>query len=363
MDQSSKLGFREFPDEEGSPMIKNQLKPTKPKAKVGGPKPPTSQKGLDVVPDANDWELSGTEKSMQATKKKSRKQKDEEKQHKDLNINKYAGLTMYPYINKVYGPEFKGTDEASAYSCYLSCCGSACRTACCVCSACKCGPIVEVPQGNIGLVLEFGRFIQKLGPGLHTYNPCTQEMILCDLRIQTLQIPTQDLITKDNISLKIDCFVLFKILVPELASFTLDNYRSFISYTTMGTMKTIIAEKTLTEILAFEDEIEDLIKEIIDIQADKFGIDIVTLETKKIEVNRRMVSAMAKVAIAEKEMEGKLLSAKGDFESARIFREAADELSKNPLSLQLHYFETLREIASENCSVTIMPGELIDILM
>ena len=359
MDQSSNLGLREFGDEEGSPMVPTTG--SKPKLKAGNSASPlpSSKKELEPTPEGNDWELSNGEPA----KKKSRKQKEKEKQQKDLNINKYAGMTIYPMINKIYGPEFKDTDEASAYSCYLSCCGTVCQGICCLCAACRCGPILEIPQGNVGLVLEFGRFIQKLGPGLHTYNSCTQEIILVDSRIQTLAIPTQDLITKDNISIKIDCFVLFKILIPELASFALDNYRSFISYTTMGTMKTIIAEKTLTEILAQEDEIEDLIKDIIDTQADKYGIDIVTLETKKIEVNRKMVSAMAKVAIAEKEMEGKLLNAKGDFESARIFREAADELSKNSLSLQLHYFETLREIAAENCSVTIMPGELIDILM
>src|SRR3990167_905457 len=365
MDHSSKLGLKEFGYDEGTPIARpdNQHQQPRVRPNTNTSRQPASKNELDSVPDGNDWELSAPGHSNLAAKKKSRKQKEADKQKKDLNINKFAGLTMYPGLNKVYGPEFTGTDEASAYSCYLSCCGAFCQGLCCVCASCRCGPILEIPQGNIGLVLEFGRFIKKIGPGLHTYNSCTQEIILCDVRIQTLAIPTQDLITKDNISIKIDCFVLFKILIPELASFALDNYRSFISYTTMGTMKTIIAEKTLTEILAQEDEIEDMIKDIIDIQADKYGIDIVTLETKKIEVNRKMVSAMAKVAIAEKEIEGKLLNAKGDFESARIFREAADELSKNSLSLQLHYFETLREISHENCSVTIMPGELIDLLM
>ena len=183
------------------------------------------------------------------------------------------------------------------------------------------------------------------------------------MRIQSLPIPKQDLNTKDNISITIDCFVLFKIMIPELATFKLGDYKRFISYTTMGTMKTIIAEKTLSELLAQEDEIERTIKDIIDDQADDFGIDIQTVETRKIEVAQSMISAMATVALSEKEAEAKIVSAKGNFESARIFREAADELSKNPLSLQLHYFETLKEIAEEKTSITFMPGELIDLFM
>lgn len=298
--------------------------------------------------------------------KKKRKEKVEEHKQKDLNVNKYRGLTMYPKLNEIYGEEYTGADEADCYSGYLSCCGQVSRGICFLCATCRCGPLVEISQGQVGIVLEFGKFVRKVGPGLHSYNSCTEEIVTVDMRMQSLGIPTQDLITKDNICVKIDCFVLFKILIPEMACFRVADYRKFISYTTMGTMKTIIAEKTLTDLLAHEDEIEAQIREIIDDQCDDFGIHVDCIETKKIQVAPNMVSAMATIALSEKEMEAKIINAKGDYESSRIFREAADELSKNPLSLQLHYFETLKNICENThpqSTITLMPDVLIDTFM
>ena len=311
------------------------------------------------------YATTGQHSAEEVKAKRTKKEKKEEHKQKDLNVNKYYGLTMYPKINEIYGEEYKG-DEADMYSGYLNCCGVLSKALCFAFAACRCGPLVEIQQGHIGLVMEFGKFVRKVGPGLHSYNNCTEEILLVDMRTQSLAIPTQDLITKDNISIRVDCFVLFKILIPEMASFKVTDYKRFISYTTMGTMKTIIAEKTLTDLLAHEDEIEDTIREIIDEQCDDFGIHVICIETKKIEVAKTMVSAMATIALSEKEMEAKIINAKGDFESSRIFREAADELSKNPLSLQLHYFETLKELADDKASkttITLMPDVLIDTFM
>lgn len=310
---------------------------------------------------------SKQELPSQDTQKKSRKQMKEDKKAADdkldLYITKYRGLDMFPKLNDIYGPEYTGADEASNYSAYLRCCGQVPRAVCCLCAVCQCGPLIEIKQGFIGIVLEFGKFNRKLGPGLHSFNSCTEAVTLVDMRIQSLPIPPQDLITKDNISVKIDCFVLFKVLIAEMAVFKMSDYHLFIRYVTMGTMKSIISAKTLSELLAQENEIEMAIKAIIDDQADDYGIQIHTIEMRKIEVMPSMVMEMAKIALAEKETEGKVVAAKGNYESARIFREAADELSKNPLSLQLHYFETLKEIASENTTITMMPGDLIDLFM
>lgn len=283
---------------------------------------------------------------------------------KNTNKSQYFGLNMYPKINEPYGLDYQGTDEASCYSGYLSCCGSCARGICFTCACCGCGPIMQIEQGQIGLATAFGRFVRKLGPGLHTYNPCTENIVTVDIRTQTLSIPPQDLITKDNITVKVHCFVVCKVVVPELAIFRLENYGNFISYTTMGTIKTIVAGKTLTELLSKEDEIEAEITEIIDKQTDPFGIDVFSIEMRKIEISSALVSALATIALSEKQMESKVIAAKGNFLSAQVFREAADELSKNPLSLQLHYFETLRELGTEkHTSITLMPDKLIDLFM
>lgn len=296
-------------------------------------------------------------------KKKDRHQKAKELKDKDLNLHKYSGLTKYPKINDIYGGEYSGEDAAYCYSCYLSCCGKIPQALCFFCAPCRCGPLIEIPQGYIGIVMEFGKFVRKVGPGLHSFNSCTEEIKKVDIRTQSHRIPPQDLITRDNIALKIDCFVLFKVAIPEMAVFKLDNYNQYITYETMGTMKTVIAEKTLTEVLANQEEIEDTIRDKIDHDADKYGLHIQAMEIKKIELHSNMVTAMATIALTEKEMEAKIMNAKGDFESARIFREAADELSKNPVSLQLHYFETLKEISTEKSKMTLMPAPLIDFLM
>lgn len=324
-------------------------------------------RGDDVVPD-EEVNTHGTVNpqivNKRAFKKANKEKKLEKAKLNNVNNAQYFGLTMYPKINEPYGLDYKGTDEASLYSGYLSCCGGISRHGCIVCAFCGCGPVVEIHQGFIGLVQAFGRFIRKIGPGLHTYNSCTEQILSVDMRSQTLNIVPQDLITRDNITITVDCYVVYKIIVPELAIYRLENYSEFINYTTMGTIKTIVAGKTLTELLSQEDEIEAEITQIIDKQTDPFGIDVFSIEIQRIRISDALVSALATIALSEKEMEAKIINAKGNFDSARVFREAADELSKNPLSLQLHYFETLKQISSEkNSQITLMPSVLIDAFM
>lgn len=379
LDRSSKMSLKKFNEEhdefeserlrDSSPNNlkvspgKEETKPKKKPQKSGSSQENSVGKSPRVINNTSNVEQHNSEQFKKHTRKQQKQNKNDADLQKDLYIMKYRGLDMFPKLNDLYGQDYKTNHEASMYASYIRCCGEISRTMCCVCAPCSCGPLVQVRQGYVGIVLEFGKFIRKVGPGLHTYNSCSEQIVLVDMRIQNLQIPSQDLITKDNISIKIDSFVLFKILIPEMASFKLGDYKRFIMYTTMGTMKTIIAEKTLSELLEQEDEIELLIKDIIDDQADDYGIKIHTIETRKIEIAPSMITAMATIAISEKETEGKVVAARGNYESARIFREAADELSKNPLSLQLHYFETIKEVASENSQITIMPGEMIDLFM
>lgn len=308
-------------------------------------------------------EGSGVPKTRAIKKANKAKLKEDAKANK-VNNTQYFGLTMYPKINEPYGLDYNGTDEAWFYACYLGCCGEISRCGCIACVCCGCGPIIEIPQGFIGLVQAFGRFVRKIGPGLHTYNSCTEQIITIDIRTQTLSVPPQDLITKDNITVTVDCYVVFKVIVPELAYYKLENYEQFISLVTMGTIKSIVSGKTLTELLEQEDQIELEITQIIDKQADTFGIDIFSIEMQRIQISKALVSALATIALSEKEMDAKLINAKGNFDSSRVFREAADELSKNPLSLQLHYFETLKQVSSEkNSQITLMPSQIIDAFM
>ena len=185
---------------------------------------------------------------------------------------------------------------------------------------------------------------------------------MVDLRTVILNIPAQYLLTKDNVSVQIDAFVTYKIVIPELAIFKVENYRNMVSYMTQGVMKTIVAERTLSELLVNRNEVEKAITGIIDDKTDPFGIKVMSIETRSINLPQNMERAMATVAESKKESEAKVIDAQGSLESAKIFRKAADELKGNPISLQLQYFETLKGIAAENNSTIIVPDSILSSL-
>jgi regulator of protease activity HflC (stomatin/prohibitin superfamily) len=214
----------------------------------------------------------------------------------------------------------------------------------------------------IGLLSEFGRFIKKLEPGLHAFNQCSQTIMIVDLKTQILNIPAQMLLTKDNVTVQVDAFVTYRLAVPELAVYKVRNYENLVNFMTQGVMKTIVAERTLSELLVNRNEIEKAITNIIDDKTDPYGIKVISIETRSINLPTSMERAMATVAESKKESEAKVIDAQGSLESAKIFRRAADELKGNPISLQLQYFETLKGIAAENNSTIIVPDSILSSL-
>lgn len=274
------------------------------------------------------------------------------------------GLELSNQIHNEYGRDFqeKPQDRASGYAACIKCCGTIPKILCCICAACDCGPVKRIPTGKMGLLIEFGRLIRKLEPGLHSFNQCSQEILLVDLRTKILNIQPQMLLTKDSVTVQVDAFVTYKIVVPELATFKVENYTALVSYMTQGVMKTIVAERTLSELLVKRDEIEKAITSDIDAKTDPYGIKVISIETRSINLPQNMERAMATVAESKKESEAKVIDAQGSLESAKIFRQAADELKGNPMSLQLQYFETLKGIAAENNSTIIVPDSILSSL-
>lgn len=252
--------------------------------------------------------------------------------------------------------------EATCYKSCLSFCGGIQRNIQCVCATCGCGPLKTIEQGNVGLKMRFGKFVSKLKPGLHSFNPCTEEITVVDTRAQVMDVGHQSLLTKDNVTVYIDAYVNYRIVTPEAAIFKVNDYKMMMRYFTQGVMKTIVAEHTLTDILINRKTIESKIAEIMDDKTDPYGIKVFDIETQKIELPNNMERAMATVAETEKQSEARLVDAKGNLESAKIFKEAADELSKNEMSLQLQYFETLKFIAAEKNRTIILPDSLLSAL-
>jgi erythrocyte band 7 integral membrane protein len=252
--------------------------------------------------------------------------------------------------------------EGKAYKACLSCCGIINMFICCPFAACNAGPVRTVEQGFVGLKTTFGKYTEKVGPGLYTLNPCTDKFIMVDTRAQFMDLSNQTLLTKDNVTVYLDAYVHFKIVTPEYAIFKAQNYTQLVRFMTSGVMKTIVAEHTLAELLVNRKLIEKKITEIIDDKTDIYGIKVIDIETQKIQLPHQMERAMATVAESEKQSEARVIDAKGNLASAKIFKEAADELSKNRISLQLQYFETLKHIAAEKNSTIIVPDSIIGAL-
>ena len=250
--------------------------------------------------------------------------------------------------------------EAYGYKRCQEICGDISRVLQCCCACCGGGPLITVNQGYVGMRMSFGKYVEKLPPGLYSYNPCSESITQVDMRAQVINIAQQTLLTKDNVTLYIDAYVNFRVVVPENAIFKVVDYRSLINFMTQGTMKTIIAEHTLTEMLGNRKVIEKKITEIIDEKTDPYGVKVFNIETQRIQLPKEMDRAMATVAESEKQSEARIIDAKGSLESAKIFKKAADELGKNDISLQLQYFETLKYIAAEKNSTIIVPDSILN---
>ena len=238
---------------------------------------------------------------------------------------KELGLNISEKMHNEYGEDYqnKPADEASCYSSFIKLCGTIPQIGCCLLAPFGKGPVVVVPTGYIGLLTEFGRLVEKVPPGLSTINPCSQKITLVDLRVKILDIPPQPLLTKDNVTLDIDAYVEYQIICPELATYKVENYVNLIYLLTQGVLKTIIAERTLNELLMNRDEVDEEITRIIDQKTSQYGISVISIELQEIQLPEAMMRTMATAAESKKEAEAKLIHAKGNLDSAKIFGLAA----------------------------------------
>jgi regulator of protease activity HflC (stomatin/prohibitin superfamily) len=287
-------------------------------------------------------------------------QKGEQKRLDNKNaVLKPTGLDVSWEINKPYGNKLTDESQARYYAGCLKACGACCSISCCPLAACGCGWIREIRQGYIGMLIEFGRLVKKLGPGLHTINPCTQKILDVDMRVQSLNTAPQKLLTRDCCTVTIDVFVNYKILIPELAMFKIKNYFEFLNLSVQTVMKTIVSERSLAELLSNRAEIEKATTDIMDEKAHPFGIDVISIETQSLQLPFAIERAMAVAAESEKESEAKVIQARGNLESAKAFAKASDELDKNPMSLELKYFQTMKEVAMDTSSTLIVPHSIL----
>ena len=206
-----------------------------------------------------------------------------------------------------------------------------------------------------GVVFRLGRAIGIKGPGLILLIPVIDKMVVVSLRTVVLDVPPQDIITSDNVSIKVNAVVYFRVIDPNKAIIAVENFLAATSQISQTTLRSVLGQSELDDILSQRDKINHRLQEIIDSQTEPWGIKVSNVEVKQIDLPQEMQRAMAKQAEAERERRSKVISAEGEFQAAQKLSDAAAVLSEQPSALTLRYLQTLREIATENNSTTIFP--------
>ncbi len=206
-----------------------------------------------------------------------------------------------------------------------------------------------------GVIFMLGRFYKIKGPGLIIIIPILQQMVKVDLRTLVMDVPTQDVISRDNVSVQVNAVIYFKVVDPERAIIQVENYLEATSQLSQTTLRSVLGQHELDDMLAERDRLNSDIQTILDKQTEAWGIKVANVEIKHVDLNETMVRALAKQAEAERERRAKVIHAMGEAEAAEKLAEAAKVLSAQDQAIQLRYLQTLVEIAGDKSSTLVFP--------
>jgi regulator of protease activity HflC (stomatin/prohibitin superfamily) len=205
------------------------------------------------------------------------------------------------------------------------------------------------------VVFTFGRFTSVKGPGLIIIIPLVQQIERVELRTIVMDVPSQDVISRDNVSVKVNAVVYFRVLDPERAIIQVENYNAATSQLAQTTLRSVLGQHDLDEMLAERDKLNVDIQVILDKQTDAWGIKVANVEIKHVDIDESMIRAIAKQAEAERERRAKVIHAEGELQASEKLLQAAQVLSQNSQSMQLRYMQTLTEIAGDKNSTIVFP--------
>ncbi len=206
-----------------------------------------------------------------------------------------------------------------------------------------------------GVILRLGKFQSVRGPGLILVIPLIERMTRINTRLVTVDIPPQDIITKDNVTMNVNAVVFFRVLSPREAVVNVEDFYGATFQKTQTVLRNVLGQSELDELLTGRDSINIQLQEILDAETDQWGIKVEAIEIKHVDLPQEMQRAMARQAEAERERRAKIISAEGEFQASARLAEAADVMSQHPMSLQLRFLQTLSEVATENNSTLIFP--------
>ena len=217
-----------------------------------------------------------------------------------------------------------------------------------------------------GVIFTLGRFWKVKGPGLIIVIPFIQQMVKVDLRTVVMDVPSQDVISRDNVSVKVNAVLYFRVIDPEKSIIQVEDYLAATSQLAQTTLRSVLGQHELDDMLAERDKLNKDIQALLDQQTDAWGIKVANVEIKHVDIDETMVRAIARQAEAERERRAKVIHAEGEMQAAEKLVQAAETLNRQPQSLQLRYLQTLTEIAGEKSSTIVFPlpldsiGKLFD---
>jgi regulator of protease activity HflC (stomatin/prohibitin superfamily) len=206
-----------------------------------------------------------------------------------------------------------------------------------------------------GVVFQLGRFWRVKGPGLVILVPGIQQMVRIDLRIVVMDVPSQDVISRDNVTLKVNAVLYFRVVDPERAVIQVERFLDATSQLAQTTLRAVLGKHTLDEMLSERERLNLDLQKILDSQTDAWGIKVTNVEIKHVDLNETMIRAIARQAEAERERRAKVIHAEGELQAAEKLAQAAEVLGRQPLAIQLRYLETLTVIAADKNSTIVFP--------
>jgi len=206
-----------------------------------------------------------------------------------------------------------------------------------------------------GVVFQLGRFWRVKGPGLVLVIPGIQQMVRVDLRVVTMDVPPQDVISRDNVSVKVNAVVFFRIVDPQKAIIQVENFLMATSQLAQTTLRVVLGKHELDEMLSERERLNLDVQKILDAQTDAWGIKVTNVEIKHIDLNESMVRAIARQAEAERERRAKVIHAEGEKQAAMALLEAAQMLAQQPEAMQLRYLQTMTQVAGDRASTIVFP--------
>jgi len=206
-----------------------------------------------------------------------------------------------------------------------------------------------------GVIFTLGRFDKVKGPGLIIVIPFIQQMVRVDLRVIVMDVPTQDVISYDNVSVKVNAVVYYRVVDPERATINVERFMDATNQLAQTTLRSVLGKHELDEMLAERDKLNEDIQQILDRQTDAWGVKVNNVEIKHVDLDESMIRSIAKQAEAERQRRAKVIHAEGEQQAAQKLVEAAEKLAESPNAIQLRYLQTLSEIAGEQNSTIVFP--------